>query len=178
MYNTEILQDIITDHKLCNTQAEELEKAIKILNHSDDIDEVFLKMCKKENKYQKINQECIDTVGVGIEMMPLKFKEFFDDFNEFDHYRELKEQGELIELPCKVGDFLEKELIKIKGISYIVAIPIEEFKTINELEIFVKKAKKEGIGVTMKYETSNFHCGVVAQIYDKKSCTVKECIND
>lgn len=69
MIDTEILQDILTDHKLCNTQAEELKKSIRLLKKSDDIDKAFLDMCKEVN-----------------------------------HYRELKEQRRLIELPCKVGD--------------------------------------------------------------------------
>lgn len=42
MVDTEILQDILTDHKLVNTQREELEKAIQLLNHSDDIDKACL----------------------------------------------------------------------------------------------------------------------------------------
>lgn len=73
-----------------------------------------------------------------------------------------------------MSNFLEKELRNIKGLNYIVSIPIEEFNTIAELEGFVKKAKKQAVGVVMHYETSNFHCGVVAQIYDKRTCTVKE----
>ena len=73
-----------------------------------------------------------------------------------------------------MSEFLDKELNSIKGITYIVDIPINEFKTIDELESFVRKAKSEDIGVVMHYETSNFHCGVVVQIYDKKSCTVKD----
>ena len=73
-----------------------------------------------------------------------------------------------------MSDFLENELTNIKGLNYIISIPIDEFKTIAELDGFVKKAKEQAIGVVMHYETSNFHCGVVAQIYDKATCTVKE----
>jgi predicted hydrocarbon binding protein len=73
-----------------------------------------------------------------------------------------------------MSEFLAKELRNIKGLTYIVSIPVNEFKTIDELETFVKKAKEGSIGVVMHYETSNFHCGVVVQIYDKSTCTVNE----
>jgi hypothetical protein len=73
-----------------------------------------------------------------------------------------------------MSDFLEKQLSEVKGITYIIDIPIEEFSSITELEAFIVKAKSSNIGVALHYETSNFHCGVVAQIFDKKACSVKE----
>lgn len=70
-------------------------------------------------------------------------------------------------------DFLLKEMQNTKGQDYIIDIPIEEFEGIEELTEFVKKAKSHGIGTVLHFETSNFHQGVVVQIFDKESCTVK-----
>jgi hypothetical protein len=75
------------------------------------------------------------------------------------------------------SDFLDKELKNIKGLDYIVDIPVHAFESINEFELFVKKAKVAGIGVCMHYETSNFYCGVVVQIYDKETCSVKDSLD-
>lgn len=62
----------------------------------------------------------------------------------------------------------------IKGSTYITDIPIEEFTSIKDIETFVKHAKNNGIGTVLHYETSNFHCGVVVQVYDIKTCECKE----
>ncbi len=67
------------------------------------------------------------------------------------------------------------ECIKeVKAKNYITAIPIEEFKDIKQLEELAKRGKAENIGISLKYETSNFHCGVLVQVYDKENCKVKE----
>lgn len=75
-----------------------------------------------------------------------------------------------------MSEFLEKELENIKGLTYIVDIPINEFQSIEELTTFVKEAKKKKCGAVLHYETSNYHQGVVVQLFDKETCTVKDCL--
>lgn len=66
-----------------------------------------------------------------------------------------------------------KDLKEIKGVSHIVSIPIKEFENITELDKFVKEMNKNGVGVTLHHEQSNFYQGVLVQTYDKETCTVK-----
>lgn len=73
-----------------------------------------------------------------------------------------------------MSDFLKNELENIKGLTYIVDIPINEFQSIEELSVFVKEAKKKKCGTVLHYETSNYHQGVVVQLFDKETCTVKD----
>ena len=70
------------------------------------------------------------------------------------------------------GD-LKHEIDCIKGQTYITDIPIEDFKKISELIEFIKVCKKHGLGAVLYYETSNFHQGVVVQIFDKETCKHK-----
>ena len=71
-------------------------------------------------------------------------------------------------------EFLKNGLEKVKGLTYIVDIPIEEFQSIEELTMFVKEAKKNKCGAVLHYETSNYHQGVVVQLFDKETCTAKD----
>jgi len=64
-------------------------------------------------------------------------------------------------------------LMEIKGASHIISIPIEEFGSITELDNFVKKMNRHKVGVAMHHEQSNFHQGVLVQIYDKETCAFK-----
>lgn len=73
-----------------------------------------------------------------------------------------------------MNEFLKNEIREIKGKSYIADIPIEEFESIKQLDLFVKSAKENGLGVSLHHETSNFHQGVVVQIFDKETCEAKE----
>lgn len=73
-----------------------------------------------------------------------------------------------------MNDFLKKQIVETKGKTYINSIPIQEFENLNQLIETVKIAKKNGLGVNLCYETSNFHQGVLCQLYDKNSCTNKE----
>lgn len=73
-----------------------------------------------------------------------------------------------------MSEFLKKQFKKVKGLSYIISIPLEEFATLADLEEFTKEAKKNKVGIAIKYETSNFHCGVLVEIYDIDTCDVKE----
>ena len=68
----------------------------------------------------------------------------------------------------------KKDLEKVKGVSYIVDIPIEDFENISDLNNFVKEMNQNGIGVVLHHEQSNFHQGVLVQIYDKETCNVKD----
>lgn len=70
-------------------------------------------------------------------------------------------------------DYLSNEMQNAKGQTYITDIPIEEFDGIEELTDFVKKTKRHGLGTVLHYETSNFHQGVVVQIFDKETCKHK-----
>ena len=70
-------------------------------------------------------------------------------------------------------EYYEKILKGTKGTSHITSIPIEEFRDITALEIFVQKMNQNGVGVTIHHERSNFHQGVLVQIYDKETCMVK-----
>ena len=65
-------------------------------------------------------------------------------------------------------------LKEVKGESHIVDIPIEEFENLSDLENFVKGMTENGIGVVLHDEHSNFHQGVLVQMYDKETCTVKD----
>ena len=73
-----------------------------------------------------------------------------------------------------MNEFLENAIKEIEGASYIRSIPIEDFENIDELTSFVKMAKANSCGVIMNYETSNFHQGVLVELYDKKTCTEKD----
>lgn len=65
-------------------------------------------------------------------------------------------------------EFLKNELEKVKGLTYIVNIPIEEFQSIEELTEFVKTAKQRKCGVVLYYETSNCAQGVLVELFDKE----------
>ena len=75
-----------------------------------------------------------------------------------------------------------KELIAVikeaKGQKYITNFPISELEDIKQFEQFVKDCKKENIGVYVKYETSNFYCGVFVSLFDIETCEVKERLID
>lgn len=72
-----------------------------------------------------------------------------------------------------------EDIVKnVKNTTYITDIPIKEFKDLENLECFVKNMKRNGIGTVLHYETSNFHCGVVVQVYDINTCEVKEWLGD
>ncbi len=75
-----------------------------------------------------------------------------------------------------MSEFLKNALEEIKGQTYISDIPIEEFKSKEELVVFAKFAKEKKIGTAIHYETSNYHQGVVVQIFDKETCKVKDCL--
>lgn len=73
-----------------------------------------------------------------------------------------------------ISDFLKKQIIETKGKTYINSIPIEEFENLEQLIESVKEAERNGVGVNLLYETSNFYQGVLCQLYDKNTCTNKE----
>lgn len=75
-----------------------------------------------------------------------------------------------------MNEFFKNALEEIKGQTYISDIPIEEFESKEELVVFVKIAKENKIGTVLHYETSNYHQGVVVQIFDKETCEVKDCL--
>lgn len=75
---------------------------------------------------------------------------------------------------CVMSEFLKNALEEIKGQTYISSVPIEEFESKEELVAFVKIAKEKKIGTALHYETSNFHQGVVVEIFDKETCEVKD----
>lgn len=60
---------------------------------------------------------------------------------------------------------------EVKGTSYITDVPTIEFKTIQELNDFVEIMNKNGIGVTLKAEHSNFYQGILVQIFDTVTCS-------
>lgn len=68
----------------------------------------------------------------------------------------------------------DNDIKEVKGVSYIVDIPIEEFENLDDLTCFIKFMNLNGIGVVIYHEQSNFHQGVLVQMYDKETCTVKE----
>lgn len=75
-----------------------------------------------------------------------------------------------------MSEFLVNELEKIKGQTYITSIPIEEFESKEELVLFVKIAKGKNCGTALHYETSNFHQGVLVELFDKETCKAKDCL--
>lgn len=66
------------------------------------------------------------------------------------------------------------DLKQVKGESHIVSIPFEEFESLSDLKNFAKEMNRNGIGVGLHDEHSNFYQGVLVQIYDKGTCTVKD----
>lgn len=72
-------------------------------------------------------------------------------------------------------EFFKNELEKIKGQTYISCIPIEEFGSIEELQLFVKNAREKNCGTSLRYETSNFHQGVLVEMFDEETCKLKDC---
>lgn len=54
------------------------------------------------------------------------------------------------------------------------SVPVEEFESKEELVVFVKIVKEKKIGIALHYETSNFHQGVVVEVFDKETCEVKD----
>ena len=75
-----------------------------------------------------------------------------------------------------MSEFLKNVLEEIKGQTYISDISIEKFESMEELVLFAKIAKEKKIGTALHYETSNYHQGVVVQIFDKETCEVKDCL--
>lgn len=73
-----------------------------------------------------------------------------------------------------MNEFLKNEIQEIKGKPYIADIPIEEFESIEQLDLFARDAKKNGVGISLYHEASNYHQGVVIQIFDLESCEFKE----
>ena len=73
--------------------------------------------------------------------------------------------------------FLIESLFDHVGEEHICSIPIEDFADMEELIEFVEKANKKGIAVNLKNERSNFHQGVLVQIYDIKNCKVIKYLN-
>ena len=69
---------------------------------------------------------------------------------------------------------IEEYLKEVSSVKHIVDVPIDELNTIDETTELIKRAKKNRIGAVLHYETSNYHCGVVIQLYDKETCTVKD----
>lgn len=69
---------------------------------------------------------------------------------------------------------LETGLEEVKGKTYIMDIPIEEFGTVGELTEFVERADRMGVGTVLHLERSNLHQGVLVQAFDKKTCTYKD----
>ena len=68
----------------------------------------------------------------------------------------------------------KRDLESVKGVSHIVDIPIEEFENISALGNFVSQMNRNGIGVCLHDEHSNLYQGVLVQMYDKETCTVKD----
>ena len=73
-----------------------------------------------------------------------------------------------------INDFLKKIIKESKEIEYINSISIKEFSDLQQLSIFVKEANKNGLGVHLKNESSNFHQGILVQVYDINNCGCKE----
>lgn len=72
------------------------------------------------------------------------------------------------------NDFWEKQIFDIKGKTYIISIPIEEFNDLKQLIEIAKTAERNGLGVNIHYKTSNFYQGVLCQLYDKNTCIFKD----
>lgn len=74
----------------------------------------------------------------------------------------------------KMDKFFSNILKETKGKDYMNCIPLEKFSNIEELTLFVEMAKKEKCGAVLHYETSNFHQGVIIELFDKETCEVKD----
>ena len=64
-----------------------------------------------------------------------------------------------------------QDLYDIKDTSWVTDIPIEEFECLADLEQFVEVMNKNGCGVVIKAEYSNFHQGVLVEAFDKETCS-------
>ena len=77
-----------------------------------------------------------------------------------------------------MNKFLKNAIKEVEGASYIRSIPVEDFKNMDEVTLFVRMAKSNNCGVIMNYETSNFHQGVLVQLYDKKTCDPRDLLEE
>lgn len=64
----------------------------------------FQKIVNKLGKNEDLEEQCQKETTYSLSYLKDKWLEFMGDIAELLHYRELKAQGRLIELPCKVGD--------------------------------------------------------------------------
>ncbi len=68
----------------------------------------------------------------------------------------------------------KEDVYDIKDTSWVTDIPLKEFENLEDLNNFVEVMNKNGIGVVIKTEYSNFYQGVLIEAFDKK--TVSETV--
>lgn len=68
----------------------------------------------------------------------------------------------------------KEDVYDIKDTSWITTIPLlKEFENLEDLNNFVEVMNKNGIGVVIKTEYSNFYQGVLVEVFDKKTVNEK-----
>ena len=66
----------------------------------------------------------------------------------------------------------KQDVYDIQGLSHILDIPLDEFEDLEDLRRFTEVMAQNNIGVVIAAEHSNFHQGVLVEIFDK--ATVNE----
>lgn len=65
----------------------------------------------------------------------------------------------------------KQDVYDIADTTHVMDIPIEEFENLEDFRKFVEVMSMNGIGVVLTDEHSNFHQGVLVEVFDKKSCS-------
>lgn len=63
------------------------------------------------------------------------------------------------------------------GAESVTAIPIENFRDLDELAEFVKTMDDVDIGTFIRYEVFKERSGVYVEVYDRDSCPVRNIID-
>ncbi|MCI8409959.1 MAG: hypothetical protein HFJ09_11935 [Lachnospiraceae bacterium] len=97
-------------------------------------------------KYEDLEEECIREHTWGLKILLKKWKEFFEDIQELYEYRNLKKQGKILELVCKVGD-------KIWSITSLEDYSSGEYKE----NLLVHPQEKKIVSITMSKNGILYH---------------------
>lgn len=76
--------------------------------------------------YEDLEEKCIEETTFGFATLLQKWKEFQDDIAQWLEWRELAKNGQLVELPCPVGETLWRIVHKKKYGTYITSITLNE----------------------------------------------------
>lgn len=72
----------------------------------DDMYKIMMHLAEKLAEYEDLEEQCIKENSWCLKMLMEKWREFLEDIQELYEYRKAEEQGELLKLPCAVGDII------------------------------------------------------------------------